>query len=205
AIVLYFRKQKTEKVCRECGFTLIKDVFTKKDLMKIWQDINIFRDQPVSLTSRTVTTGIGETVSLNLPDIEAYMARVSYLWGSRRRGRNSKTGQALILEAKENLPYIKIAPKTNFFTGLKFFYKPAKDNMEEIKADRDYNLYCQQERAQTALDILAGVLPQIKKDKFVVEISGKWIVVVKWGYTTNFDKFVNKALPIAKAFDEKYL
>jgi hypothetical protein len=141
---------------------------------------------------------------LNLPGQNAYMAQAVYEW-SIGRGHGSKTGQSVILESKQNLPYIKIAPKTNLFTGLKFFYKPADADLRAMEIDKNYNLFCLSENTQLALDILQGVFNQIKKDKFIVEVSGNWIVVIKWGYTTNFDKFVSKALPIAKAFCENSL
>ena len=200
-------KQKVEKICHDNGFTPINSAMQQNNLVDKLQDLTVFKSQYGGLLTGFVVISIGEMFALNLPE-QAYMARVKYEWvsaGGRYGARSGgKNGQALILESKENLPYIKIAPKTNFFTNLKFVYRPAGP-LPEIKIDKDYNLYCAPENAQHALDILMNILPQIKQDKFVVEMSGKWIVVLKWDYAADFDKFVNSALPIAKIFDEKYL
>ena len=197
-IVNFIEKNKIKKIFRECGFILEEDSQVKYKLVRELRGLAVFSENQLG-----IGRNIGETLSLNIPNQKAYAAAVHYGWGSGRYARGMKTGQAFIWEAKGNLSYIKIAPKTGLFTRLKFFYKPAKENLEEIKIDKGYNLYSTPERAQAVLDILSGILPQIKKDKFVVEMYGKWIVVIKWGYTTNFDKFVNKAMPIAKVFDEK--
>jgi len=195
-IFWYLRKKKVERICRKFGFTLVKDENLGYILINKLHSMALFKEQP------GISRNIGEIISLNILGQEAYVVEVEYA-GSINNSRYH--GQALILEAEKNMPYIKIAPKTNFFTQLEFFYKPSKESLEEIKIDKDYNLYCEPKHAQPVLDALPGILPQIKKDKFVVEISGKWIVIMKLGYTKDFDKFVNQCLPIAKAFDENPL
>jgi len=200
-IIWYTGKRKKEKICRECGFTLIDNVGEKLMLVGTLQNLSVFKPSGIFGFS----SGIGELLALNFSGQNAYMAQVVYT-ARNLRGRPSGAGkgQAVILEARENLPYIKIAPDAGLhaLTGLKFFFKPIKE-LPEIKIDKKYNLFSAPEYAQRALDILPNVLKQIEDGKFILEMSGRWIVVIKLGYNENFDKFVKQAYPIAQAFNGK--
>ncbi|ACC97770.1 hypothetical protein Emin_0207 [Elusimicrobium minutum Pei191] len=200
ALWAYFREKKIEKICRKCGFSLVKDDYAKYKMKNELQDIAVFRNRPRNILRREITIATSKMVSLNITGKRAYMLEVCYEWDLGRFS-GEKKAQAIVLEAREAQPYIKIAPKPKFFTILKFFYKPLNKNFNGISVHKRYKLYCAPEYEQRALDSLMRVLPRIEKGNFVVEICGKWITVIKFSNTSNFDKFVASALPIAENFD----
>ena len=202
-IFLYFRKKKKIKFCREYGCSIIKDNKLKTSFIDMLQDIAAFQRQSYT------DINMYEMISLNFRGQNAYFAEVICIRG-HGLNRKREDWHTFILESKETLPYIKIVPNTNFINiitnkRLQFLRKPANTDLGEIKIDEDYSLYCAPEYAQAVLDILPGILSKIKEGKYIVEISGKWIVVMRWWSYTSFDKFIDQTLPIAKVFDEKRL
>jgi hypothetical protein len=158
-----------------------------------------------------VHAAIGYMFSLNLSRKKAYIAEVRYSYSITNdysNTRHYKRAQALILESKKHLPYIKIAKKPKFWTKwtkLKLFYHPASRDIEEISINETYNLYCAAESARRFLNFSTGVMAPIEKNKLNVEINGKYIVVYKLGYTMDLRKFTVQTLAIAEAFYNKIL